>query len=48
MEASRPRKPYPTDRTDEQGEQVTPLLPPAPGGGRGRTTDLRAVRHAIF
>jgi putative transposase len=42
------RRPYDTDLTDAQWEILRPLLPPAPGGGRPRTTDLREVLNAIF
>ena len=42
------RRPYPSDRTDAQGPSVEPLLPPAPGGGRPRTIDLREVVDAIL
>src|SRR3954464_9843977 len=39
---------YDTDLTDAQWEVLRPLLPPAPGGGRPRTTDTREVLNAIF
>jgi putative transposase len=42
------RRTYDTDLTDVQWEILRPLLPPAPGGGRPRTTDLREVLNAIF
>jgi putative transposase len=48
MEASRPRKAYPSDLTDEQWALVAALLPPPPGGGRQRTTDMREVLNAAF
>lgn len=41
------RKVYETDLTDAQWEILRPLLPPPPGGGRPRTTDLREVVNAI-
>ena len=34
--------------TDAQWAILQPLLPPAPGGGRPRTTDLREVLNAIL
>src|SRR5262249_45585484 len=37
-----------TDLTDAQWAILGPLLPPPPGGGRPRTTDLRAVLNAIL
>jgi putative transposase len=42
------RRPYPSDLTDAQWQIVGPLLPPAPGGGRPRTLDLREVVDAIL
>jgi putative transposase len=45
------RKPYPSDLTDVQWEQVAPLvLPPKSGkqGGRKRTVNMREVLNAIF
>jgi putative transposase len=42
------RRLYDTDLTDAQWEILRPLLPPAPGGGRPRTTDLREVLNAIL
>ncbi len=42
------RRPYPSDLTDAQWMIVEPLLPPAPGGGRPRTIDLREVVDAIL
>jgi putative transposase len=39
---------YETDLTDAQWEILQPLLPPPPGGGRPRTTDLREVVNAIL
>ncbi len=45
-EAVKPRR-YNTDLTDEQWEIINHELPSAPGGGRGRTVDLREVINAI-
>ena len=42
------RRPYPSDLTEAQWRLVEPLLPPAPGGGRPRTIDLREVVDAII
>jgi putative transposase len=42
------RRTYDTDLTDARWEILRPLLPPAPGGGRPRTTDTREVLNAIF
>jgi putative transposase len=42
------RRTYDTDLTDAQWEILRLLLPPAPGGGRPRTTDLREVMNAIL
>jgi putative transposase len=39
---------YETDLTDAQWEIIRPLLPPPPGGGRPRTTDIREVVNAIL
>ena len=39
---------YETDRTDAQWAILRPLLPPPPGGGRPRTTDLRELLNAIL
>jgi putative transposase len=39
---------YETDLTDAQWEILRPVLPPPPGGGRPRTTDLREVLNAIL
>jgi putative transposase len=39
---------YETDLTDAQWEIIRSLLPPAPGGGRPRKTDMREVVNAIF
>jgi transposase len=40
--------PYPSDLTDEQWALIEPHLPPEPGGGRPRKTDLRDVVDAVF
>src|ERR1700722_121215 len=42
------RAAYDTDLTDAQWDILRPLLPPAPGGGRPRTTDMREVLNAIL
>jgi putative transposase len=42
------RELYETDLTDAQWEILRPLLPPPPGGGRPRKTDLREVVNAIL
>src|SRR5262245_32063670 len=42
------RRSYATDLTDAQWEILRKLFPPAPGGGRPRTTDLREVVNAIL
>jgi putative transposase len=47
-QTTRARRPYDTDLTDAQWDIIRPLLPPAPGGGRPRTTDTREVLNAIF
>ena len=41
------RKPYPTDLTDEQWQELDPLIPPAKPGGRPRTVNMREVLNAI-
>src|SRR4051812_18155863 len=46
--ASQSRRVYEDDPTDAQWAILHPLLPPAPGGGRPRTTDLREVLNAIL
>src|SRR5215468_9354680 len=45
---TQPRRVYPTDLTDAQWEILQGFLPPAPGGGRPRKTDLREVVNAIL
>jgi putative transposase len=42
------RRAYATDLTDAQWAILQALLPPAPGGGRPRTTDMREVVNAIL
>jgi putative transposase len=42
------RKRYPSDLTDEQWEEIEPLLPPAKAGGRPRRVDLREVVNTLF
>src|SRR6516162_8014171 len=39
---------YPSDVTDAQWKLIEPHLPPEPGGGRPRTTDMRHVIDAIL
>ena len=41
------RRLYDTDLTDAQWAILGPLLPPPPGGGRPRTTDLREVAMKV-
>jgi putative transposase len=48
MDAKPSRRAYPSDLTDAQWLLLQPLLPPAVGGGRHRTTALREVLNAIF
>lgn len=48
MATTQPRPAYDTDLTDAQWAILEPLLPPAPGGGRPRTTDMREVVNAIL
>src|SRR3954463_6330979 len=45
---TQPRRVYEDDLTDAQWAILQPLLPPAPGGGRPRTTDLREVLNALL
>ena len=42
------RKPYPSDLTDEQWEELAPLLPGVKPGGRNRSVDLREVINGIL
>jgi putative transposase len=41
------RRTYPTDLTDEQWQEIEPLIPPAKAGGRPRKTNMREVLNAI-
>src|SRR6266487_3270560 len=41
------RRPYPSDLTDAQWQEIEPLIPPPKPGGRGRTTNMREVLNAI-
>ena len=41
------RKPYRTDLTDEQWNELEPLIPPAKAGGRPRRVDMREVINGI-
>ncbi|MBI5119771.1 MAG: transposase [Rhodospirillales bacterium] len=34
--------------SDDQWALIAPMLPPAKGGGRPRSTDMRQVLNAIF
>jgi putative transposase len=43
-----PRKPYPSDLTDEQWELIQIVLPEAKPGGRPRTVDMREVVNAML
>lgn len=42
------RKPYPSDLTDAQWEELAPLLPPDTKRGPPKTTDLREVVNGIL
>jgi transposase len=44
----KPRKPYPSDLTDDQWAIIEPLLPPPVAAGAPRRTNLREVLNAIF
>jgi putative transposase len=44
----RRRRRYPSDLTNHEWALIAPLLAQAPGPGRKRTVDLRAVVNAIF
>src|ERR1700755_616213 len=39
---------YPSDLTEPQGSWMEPHLPPEPGGGRPRKTDMRDVLDAVL
>jgi putative transposase len=41
------RMPYRTDLTDEQWNELAPLIPPAKPGGRPRAVDMREVINGI-
>ena len=41
------RKGYPSDLTDSQWEQLSPLIPGPKSGGRPRQVDMREVINAI-
>jgi len=41
------RKPYRTDLTDKQWDELKPLIPPAKPGGRPRRVDMREVINGI-
>jgi putative transposase len=43
-----PRKPYPSDLSDDEWEKIKPLLPEANKLGSPRTVDLREILNAIF
>lgn len=45
---AKPRKPYPSDLSDEQWAILEPLLPPPVKAGAPRKTDLREVLNATF
>jgi putative transposase len=42
------RKPYPSDLTDEQWEQIEELIPRPRPGGRRRTVNMREVINAVL
>ena len=42
------RKAYPSDLTDDQWQELAPLLPPAKPGGRRRSVDVREVINGIL
>jgi len=42
------RRSYVSDLSDDQWSMVASELPPAPGGGRPRTVNLREIVNAIF
>src|ERR687893_263315 len=46
--ADRRRRRYPSDLTNHEWALIAPLLAQAPGPGRKRTVDLRAIVNAIF
>lgn len=48
MSRQAPRKPYPTDISDEAWEWIAPLLAQPTGPGRKRTANIREMVNAIF
>jgi putative transposase len=48
MDATTPRKPYPSDLTDQEWTLLLPELPPPVPAGAPRQTDLREVVNAIL
>jgi putative transposase len=48
MSTQTPRKPYPTDISDEAWEWIAPFLAQAAGPGRPRTVDIREIVNALF
>src|SRR5262245_17441973 len=48
MDVSTPRKPYPSDLTNEEWAILGPELPPPVPAGAPRTTDLREVVNALL
>ena len=46
-EIARKTKRYPSDLTDEEWEQIKPLLPKPPQRGRKPAVDLREILNAI-
>jgi putative transposase len=48
MSTQMPRKPYPSDMSDEAWEWIAPLLAQDAGPGRPRTVDSREIANAIF
>jgi putative transposase len=43
-----PRKPYPTDLSDTEGDVISPVVPAAQPGGRPETYPTRELWDAIF
>ena len=39
---------YPSDVTEEEWEEIAPLIPPARRGGRRRSVDIRAVFNGLL
>jgi transposase len=39
---------YPSDVTDAEWEHIAPLIPPAKGGGRKRSVDLREIVNGLM